>query len=94
MCAKLLCSSTNFQHCSVAAPYPKRRQVVDLLVRKGAQLNEKNKDLLAPLHVAADCSHLDVVETLLRHGCKVNVLDAHGQTGNRKGKCECVHFLS
>lgn len=78
--------SANFQHCSVAAPYPKRRQVVDLLVRKGAQLNEKNKDLLAPLHVAADCSHLDVVETLLRHGCKVNILDAHGQTGNRKRK--------
>jgi tankyrase len=55
--------------------------VVDSLVRKGAQLSEKNKEMLAPLHIAADCSHLDVVEALLRHGAKVNALDALGQTG-------------
>ncbi|XP_065348135.1 poly [ADP-ribose] polymerase tankyrase [Cloeon dipterum] len=67
-------------HCAAAAPYPKRRQIIDSLVRKGAMLNEKNKESLAPLHIASDCSHLDVVEALLRHGAKVNVLDANGET--------------
>ena len=50
-------------------------------MRRGAALNEKNKELLTPLHVAADCNHADSVELLLKHGAKVNALDSHGQTG-------------
>lgn len=68
--------------------YPKRKQVVELLIRKGAQLNEKNKDFLTPLHVAADMSHFDIMEALLRLGAKVNALDALGQTG------EPIFYLS
>lgn len=52
-----------------------------MLVRKGAHLNEKNKNFLTPLHIAADNSHFDVMDALLRHGAKVNSLDALGQTG-------------
>jgi ankyrin repeat protein len=50
-------------------------------VRKGAHLNEKNKEFLTPLHVAADNSHYDVMDALLHHGAKVNALDGLGQTG-------------
>lgn len=67
-------------HCAVASPYPKRKQIVLSLMRKGASLNEKNKELLVPLHLACDLGHLDVIDSLLRLGAKVNVVDVLGQT--------------
>nr|XP_002121662.3 tankyrase-1 [Ciona intestinalis] len=67
-------------HCAVGSPYPKRRQVTELLIRKGASLNDKNKEFLAPLHIAADKAHIDVLEVLLKNGAKVNILDCLGQT--------------
>lgn len=62
------------------SPYPKRKQVVELLIRKGALLNEKNKDFLTPLHLAADHSYFEIMDLLLKNGAKVNVLDGLGQT--------------
>ncbi|XP_012287563.1 tankyrase isoform X2 [Orussus abietinus] len=67
-------------HCAVASPYPKRKQIVETLVRKSTALNEKNKDFLTPLHVATDHSHYDAMDVLLRHNAKVNALDGLGQT--------------
>ncbi|CAG9818394.1 unnamed protein product [Phaedon cochleariae] len=67
-------------HAAVNSLYPKRKQVLEMLIRKGAHINEKNKDFLTPLHVAADNSHYDLMDVLLRHGAKVNSLDGLGQT--------------
>lgn len=67
-------------HCVAGSPYQKRKQVLETLIRKGANLNDKNKSLLTPLHIAADKSHYDVMDALLRHGAKVNALDELGQT--------------
>ncbi|XP_061782623.1 poly [ADP-ribose] polymerase tankyrase-1-like [Nerophis lumbriciformis] len=67
-------------HCAVASPHPKRKQVTELLLRKGANVNEKNKDLMTPLHVAAERAHNDIMEVLQKHGAKVNALDTLGQT--------------
>lgn len=67
-------------HVAINSPYPKRKQIVELLIRKGVHLNEKNKDFLTPLHLSGDRSHLDLMEMLLRHGAKVNALDGLGQT--------------
>ncbi|XP_014351008.1 poly [ADP-ribose] polymerase tankyrase-1 isoform X3 [Latimeria chalumnae] len=67
-------------HCAVASPHPKRKQVTELLLRKGASVNEKNKDFMTPLHVAAERAHNDVVEVLHKHGIKMNALDTLGQT--------------
>ncbi|KAM9794275.1 poly [ADP-ribose] polymerase tankyrase-1-like [Syngnathus typhle] len=67
-------------HCAVASPHPKRRQVTELLLRKGANVNEKNKDFMTPLHVAAERAHNDIMEVLQKHGAKVNALDTLGQT--------------
>ncbi|XP_041370759.1 poly [ADP-ribose] polymerase tankyrase-1-like [Gigantopelta aegis] len=67
-------------HCAAISPFPKRKQVVDHLIRKGANLNDKNKDYLTPLHIAADKAHYDVMDILLKHGAKVNSLDGSGQT--------------
>ncbi|XP_051819877.1 poly [ADP-ribose] polymerase tankyrase-1 isoform X2 [Antechinus flavipes] len=67
-------------HCAVASLHPKRKQVTELLLRKGANVNEKNKDFMTPLHVAAERAHNDVIEVLHKHGAKMNALDTLGQT--------------
>lgn len=61
-------------HCVSMSIYPKRKQVIDILIRKGALLNEKNKNLLTPLHIAADHSLYEIIDTLLKNGAKVNAL--------------------
>uniref|UniRef100_A0A673N015 Poly [ADP-ribose] polymerase n=1 Tax=Sinocyclocheilus rhinocerous TaxID=307959 RepID=A0A673N015_9TELE len=67
-------------HCAVASPHPKRKQVTELLLRKGANVNEKNKDFMTPLHVAAERAHNDIMEVLQKHGAKMNAVDTLGQT--------------
>ncbi|XP_063836754.1 poly [ADP-ribose] polymerase tankyrase [Ostrinia nubilalis] len=67
-------------HCSAASVYPKRKQVMEMLIRKGARVNEKNKEGQTPLHVATEHSHLDAMDLLLRHGAKVNACDARGES--------------
>ncbi|KTF86185.1 hypothetical protein cypCar_00016699 [Cyprinus carpio] len=67
-------------HCAVASPHPKRKQVTELLLRKGANVNEKNKDFMTALHVAAERAHNDIMEVLQKHGAKMNAVDTLGQT--------------
>lgn len=67
-------------HFAVTSSYPKRKQIVEILIRKGSLLNEKNKDFLTPLHLAADNSYYEIMDVLLKNGAKVNVLDSLGQT--------------
>lgn len=67
-------------HYSVLCIHSKRKQIAELLIRKNANLNDKNKDLLTPLHLAGDKSHYDVMEILLKHGAKINSLDGLGQS--------------
>ncbi|XP_062873525.1 tankyrase, TRF1-interacting ankyrin-related ADP-ribose polymerase b isoform X2 [Trichomycterus rosablanca] len=67
-------------HCVVASSHPKRKQVTELLLRKGANIHEKNKDFMTPFHVAAERAHNDVLEVLQKHGAKVNAADTLGQT--------------
>ncbi|XP_015929424.1 poly [ADP-ribose] polymerase tankyrase-2 [Parasteatoda tepidariorum] len=84
-------------HCAVSSLYPKRKQVCEILIRKGASLNEKNKEFLTPVHIAADKSHFDVLDVLLKHGAKVNALDGLGQTAlhrcAREGNVQACRIL-
>lgn len=66
-------------HYVVMCAHSKRKQIAELLIRKNANLSEKNKDFLTPLHLAADKSQYDLMEIFLKHGAKVNVLDGLGQ---------------
>ncbi|XP_076060253.1 tankyrase isoform X2 [Oratosquilla oratoria] len=72
-------------HCGVTSVGSKRRQIVEALLRKGANCHEKNKDFLTPLHLSTDKGHYDVTELLLKHGAKPNALDALGQTEDPPG---------
>ncbi|XP_022819057.1 tankyrase isoform X1 [Spodoptera litura] len=67
-------------HCAASSVYPKRKQVMEMLIRKGARVNEKNKDGQTPLHVATEHAHLDAMDLLLRHGAKVNACDGRGSS--------------
>ncbi|KAK6487546.1 hypothetical protein HHUSO_G8755 [Huso huso] len=78
-------------HCAATSPYPKRKQVCELLLRKGANVNEKTKDFLTPLHMASEKSHNDVVEVLVKHEAKVNALDHLGQTALHRA-AHCGHL--
>ena len=59
------------QHYAVAAPTAKRKAMVDILVRKGGDVNLGNRDGITALHIAAEKSHLDVLEMLLKIGAQV-----------------------
>lgn len=67
-------------HVIAGSVFSKRKQVLEILIKKGAQLNVKNKDFLTPLHVATENSYYDIMDCLLRSGANVNVIDGLGQT--------------
>ncbi|KAF4106883.1 poly [ADP-ribose] polymerase tankyrase-2 isoform X2 [Onychostoma macrolepis] len=78
-------------HCVSTSPYPKRKQICELLLRKGANVNEKNKDFLTPLHLAAEKSHNDIIDVLVKHEAKVNAVDNLGQTALHRA-AHCGHL--
>lgn len=79
-------------HFAAASPYPKRKQVAELLLRKGANVDEKTKDLMTPLHVASEKAHNDIIEILIKNDAKVNALDSLGQTPlHRAARCGHHH---
>ncbi|XP_044194046.1 poly [ADP-ribose] polymerase tankyrase-2-like isoform X1 [Thunnus albacares] len=86
-------------HCASTSPYPKRKQVCELLLRKGANVNEKTKDLQTALHLASEKAHSDVIEVLVKYEAKVNAVDHLGQTPlHRAARCghlqTCRQLLS
>ncbi|XP_067908702.1 poly [ADP-ribose] polymerase tankyrase-2 isoform X4 [Heterodontus francisci] len=77
-------------HCAAVSSYPKRKQVAELLLRKGANVDEKTKDLLTPLHMASEKAHNDIIEVLIKNDTKVNALDSLGQTPLHRA-AQCGH---
>lgn len=84
-------------HMAAVSSFPKRKQAVELLLRKNANVNEKNEEYLTPLHMAADKSHFDVIDILLKNGAKVNAVDGLGQTAlhrcSREGNVQACRLL-
>ncbi|XP_028966676.1 poly [ADP-ribose] polymerase tankyrase-1 [Galendromus occidentalis] len=66
-------------HCAVSAAANKKK-IVEILIRKGAHVNDKNKQMLSPLHIAADHTFLDMIDLLLKNGAKINALDGNGES--------------
>eukprot|EP01007_Sphenomonas_quadrangularis_P002700 NODE_449_length_1471_cov_253.333333_g332_i0.p1 GENE.NODE_449_length_1471_cov_253.333333_g332_i0~~NODE_449_length_1471_cov_253.333333_g332_i0.p1 ORF type:complete len:424 (+),score=100.72 NODE_449_length_1471_cov_253.333333_g332_i0:24-1274(+) len=55
-------------------------RVADMLIDKGAKLNEKNNEGLTALGVAVRAGQVQFVQHLLKHGADCNVLDNKGNT--------------
>ena len=56
------------------------KEVVELLIAKGADVNAKDKYDMTPLHPAAGRGHKEVVELLIAGGADVNARDEDGDT--------------
>jgi Ankyrin repeats (3 copies) len=57
-----------------------RAEVVELLIRRGADVNAHEADNSAPLHAAALFGHETVVHLLVQNGADVNVANNRGET--------------
>jgi Acyltransferase family/Ankyrin repeats (3 copies) len=64
-------------HCAALAG---RSEAVELLIRRGADVNVVAGDGSTPLHGAAFLGHEKTVATLVQHGAKVNVANKRGET--------------
>ena len=64
-----------------AAAYAGHRDIVALLLTKGADVNDgANQYGVTPLHLAAEENHLAVVELLLKHGADPTAVERNGYT--------------
>jgi len=57
-----------------------RAEAMELLVRKGADVNAAGQDGGTSLHASAFLGHVDAVDVLLRNGAKVNAINGSGST--------------
>jgi tankyrase len=73
-------------NASASVSPAKRKQMTELLIKKGASVNERNNDYLAPLAIALDNGYFEVAEYLLKNGARVNIADGLGQT--------CLHRMA
>ncbi len=55
-------------------------ELVEKLLKSGADVNVVNEELETPLHLAAGGGHLGLVELLIKHGADVNAQDSEGRT--------------
>ena len=62
------------------AAYYGHERVVELLLQRGAEVNQQNSMGASALMGAADNGHEKVVELLIRHGAEIDLLTSNGST--------------
>jgi ankyrin repeat protein len=60
------------------------KEMVELLLTNGADVNAANNGGAAPLHTAAFFNFTEVVELLLARGADINAKDKNGRTALRQ----------
>ncbi|KAF5828551.1 ankyrin repeat-containing domain protein [Dunaliella salina] len=79
------------------ASFKGHREVVRLLLDKGAAVDKENNGGFTPLYVASNNGHLDAVRLLLQRGAAVNKANNNGATplyiASQKGRLDVAHML-
>ena len=64
----------------VSRSYGGDKNIVELLLSHGANVNAQDSDYCTALHYASSRGHKDVVDVLIRHGATLNGANRNGQT--------------
>ncbi len=74
-----------------------RCEVIDALLRGGADVNKAKHDGATPLFIASETGHCDVIDALLRGGADVNKAKHDGATplfiASETGHCDVIDAL-
>ena len=65
---------------TVAIKHETSQDFVEYLIKKNANINEKNIILDSALHIAITKSNIDVIGILLKNGIKHNLIDKNGES--------------
>lgn len=57
-----------------------REEIVELLLKNGAEVNRKNKNDKSPLDIAVEKSFGKIVEILIQSGADINLKNSDGKT--------------
>uniref|UniRef100_A0A5K3ET97 Poly [ADP-ribose] polymerase n=2 Tax=Mesocestoides corti TaxID=53468 RepID=A0A5K3ET97_MESCO len=82
---------------SSVAMASQRRQLIELLISRGARLSDRNADGRTPLHVAASSGCVEAILCLAQFGAQVNATDAQGYSplhlASANGRAVAVRLL-
>jgi ankyrin repeat protein len=70
-----------------------RKEIAELLIAKGADVNAKAEDGWNALHSAASFDYKEIAELLITNGADVNTIDVDGETPLDYAKGETANLL-